>query len=95
MLADTSLPAQALQLEITENAHLSSETSVARVEELSALGIGIAIDDFGTGFSSLAYLRTLPVDVVKLAAVFIENLWLDSSSSGQPTSRSPKYRSIC
>ena len=74
VLADTSLPAQALQLEITENAHLSSETSVARLEELSALGIGIAIDDFGTGFSSLAYLRTLPVDVVKLAGVFIENL---------------------
>ena len=46
---------------------------MARLQELSALGVGIAIDDFGTGFSSLAYLRTLPVDVVKLPGVFIEN----------------------
>ena len=75
VLADTGLPAHALQLEITENASLRTpETSVTKLQELSALGVGIAIDDFGTGFSSLAYLRTLPIHVVKLAGEFIENL---------------------
>jgi EAL domain-containing protein (putative c-di-GMP-specific phosphodiesterase class I) len=38
------------------------------------MGVSIAIDDFGTGFSSLAYLRDLPIDVVKLAGEFIKNL---------------------
>ena len=45
-----------------------------RLQELAALGVGMAIDDFGTGFSSLAYLRTLPVAVVKLDGLFIKNL---------------------
>ena len=75
VLADTGLPAHALQLEITESANLTTfEASAARLHEVSALGAGIAIDDFGTGFSSLAYLRTLPIDVVKLAGEFIENI---------------------
>ena len=75
VLADTGLPAHALQLELTENASLNiDEVSITRLQELSALGVGIAIDDFGTGFSSLAYLRNLPVDMVKLAGEFIENL---------------------
>ncbi|MFW3113636.1 hypothetical protein MHAE_07669 [Mycobacterium haemophilum DSM 44634] len=75
VLGDTGLPAHALQLELTENASLSiDEASITRLQELSAIGVGIAIDDFGTGFSSLAYLRNLPVDMVKLAGEFIENL---------------------
>ncbi len=75
VLGETGLPAHALRLELTENASLSiDEASITRLQELSALGVGIAIDDFGTGFSSLAYLRNLPVDMVKLAGEFIENL---------------------
>lgn len=74
-LTDTGLPAHTLQLEVTETASLSRDTtSGTKLEELSALGVGIAIDDFGTGFSNLAYLRTLPIDVLKLAGLFIENL---------------------
>jgi diguanylate cyclase (GGDEF)-like protein/PAS domain S-box-containing protein len=75
VLADTGLPPHALQLELTENASLStSETVVTTLQKLTALGLSIAIDDFGTGFSSLAYLRKLPIHVVKLAGEFIENL---------------------
>jgi diguanylate cyclase (GGDEF)-like protein/PAS domain S-box-containing protein len=75
VLADTDLPSHALQLEFTEKTNLSTpETSVIRLQELAALGVGMAIDDFGTGFSSLAYLRTLPVAVVKLDGLFIKNL---------------------
>jgi diguanylate cyclase (GGDEF)-like protein/PAS domain S-box-containing protein len=74
-LHNAGLPPHALQLELTENAILGKdETSVTRLQQLSAMGVAIAIDDFGTGFSSLAYLRNLPVDVVKLAGEFIENL---------------------
>ena len=75
VLADTDLPSHALQLEFTENTNLRTPaTSVIRLQELAALGVGMAIDDFGTGFSSLAYLRTLPVAVVKLDGLFIKNL---------------------
>nr|WP_172831233.1 bifunctional diguanylate cyclase/phosphodiesterase [Mycobacterium asiaticum] len=74
-LHNNGLPPHALQLELTENAVLGKdETSVRRMQQLSAMGVSIAIDDFGTGFSSLAYLRDLPVDVVKLAGEFINNL---------------------
>lgn len=74
-LASAGLPADALQLELTEHVNLGTgQTSVTSLQELSALGVGIAIDDFGTGFSSLAYLRALPINVVKLAGAFIENL---------------------
>lgn len=75
---DTGLPGDALQLELTEHANLGRDkASVAQLRELSALGLSLAIDDFGTGFSSLAYLRNLPVNVVKLAGEFIENLGND------------------
>ncbi|OBJ49632.1 hypothetical protein A9W95_25295 [Mycobacterium sp. 1423905.2] len=74
-LGTAELPPHVLQLELTENAVLGKdETSVRRLQQLSAMGVSIAIDDFGTGFSSLAYLRDLPVDVVKLAGEFIKNV---------------------
>lgn len=74
-LFSAGLPPHALQLELTENAILGKdETSVTRLQQLSAMGVPIAIDDFGTGFSSLADLRNLPIDVVKLAGEFIKNL---------------------
>lgn len=74
-LVKSGLPPHSLHLELTENAILGKdETSVSRLQQLSAMGVAIAIDDFGTGFSSLAYLRNLPVDVVKLAGEFIKNL---------------------
>lgn len=75
VLADTGLPAHALQLELTENISLNtSETSVTALQKLSVLGARIALDDFGTGFSNLTYLRTLPIHVVKLDGEFIQNL---------------------
>jgi diguanylate cyclase (GGDEF)-like protein/PAS domain S-box-containing protein len=74
-LGNSGLPPHALQLELTENAVLGKdELSVRRLQQFSAMGVSIAIDDFGTGFSSLAYLRDLPIDVVKLAGEFIKNL---------------------
>ncbi|SHM34200.1 putative bifunctional diguanylate cyclase/phosphodiesterase [Cryptosporangium aurantiacum] len=69
-LAESGLPAEALILEMTEStmSGMSGRTATlaARVAELRACGVRVAVDDFGTGQSSLALLRQLPVDALKL-----------------------------
>jgi diguanylate cyclase (GGDEF)-like protein/PAS domain S-box-containing protein len=72
ILADTGWPASALQLELTETDAMATTGEPLHVlRELAALGVRIAIDDFGTGYSNLAYLRELPVHVLKLAGPFV------------------------
>ena len=73
-LARSSLEAAALTLEITESTLLDSPVVVGRLDELRGLGVRIAIDDFGTGYSSLNYLRRFPVDSLKIARAFVEEL---------------------
>lgn len=78
VLNRTGMPAEQLCLEITETAVLADiESNVQTLRDLQAIGVRVAVDDFGTGYSSLAYLRTLPVDVVKLDAAFIAGLGQD------------------
>jgi diguanylate cyclase (GGDEF)-like protein len=78
VLRRTSLPAEHLCLEITETAVLSdTEANMQTLRELREIGVRVAVDDFGTGYSSLAYLRSLPVDVIKLDASFIAGLGQD------------------
>jgi diguanylate cyclase (GGDEF)-like protein len=70
-----NLPPQALMLELTESAVASNAAHVAlHCEALRQLGVRVAVDDFGTGTSSLAELRDLPVDVLKLAKPFVDAL---------------------
>jgi predicted signal transduction protein with EAL and GGDEF domain len=72
LLDETGLPASRLQLEITEDFLMADLTGARAVlDQLRALGIGISIDDYGTGYSSLAYLRDLPVDELKLDRAFV------------------------
>lgn len=64
-----------LQVEITENSFLDDPHDATRkIRRLKDLGINVAIDDFGTGFSSINYLRQLPVDSVKIDRSFVGNL---------------------
>ncbi|BCY12260.1 bifunctional diguanylate cyclase/phosphodiesterase [Actinoplanes sp. L3-i22] len=70
ILAETGLAPAGLVLEITESVLIdAADTPV--LGRLREHGIRIAIDDFGTGYSSLAYLRTLPVDILKIDRSFI------------------------
>ncbi|HET7530525.1 MAG TPA: EAL domain-containing protein [Mycobacteriales bacterium] len=72
-LGESSLPASALLLEMTESVLLGrTEEAIAVLRALKRLGVRIAIDDFGTGFSSLSYLSRFPVDVLKIDKNFIE-----------------------
>jgi diguanylate cyclase (GGDEF)-like protein/PAS domain S-box-containing protein len=74
-LADARVPAEALELEITESTYLHDESRViAQLEELRAIGVRISLDDFGTGWSSLSYLRRLPVDVLKIDRSFVRDV---------------------
>ncbi len=72
-LADSGLPATALELELTESMHLSDDGSVrAALHAMAALGVTCAVDDFGTGYSSIAVLRDYPIGVVKLDQSFVQ-----------------------
>jgi diguanylate cyclase (GGDEF)-like protein/PAS domain S-box-containing protein len=71
-LADAGLAPSALELELTESALIDDlERTAAMLGELQALGVKLAVDDFGTGYSGLAYLRRLPIDVLKLDRSFV------------------------
>jgi diguanylate cyclase (GGDEF)-like protein/PAS domain S-box-containing protein len=70
-----NLPAENLAIEITENIFLHDKDDVAlRLHKLREMGIRIDIDDFGTDYSSLGYLRKLPVDSIKIDKSFIHDL---------------------
>jgi diguanylate cyclase (GGDEF)-like protein len=74
-LAASGLPAERLELEITEMVLLQeSEGAFAILHQLRDLGIKIAMDDFGSGYSSLGYLRSFPFDKIKIDQSFIRGL---------------------
>ena len=75
VLSSSGLTAPQLQLEITESAVIGTDhRTLAALESLSGMGVRLAIDDFGTGYSNLTYLRTLPIDELKLDGSFLDGL---------------------
>ena len=75
ILADTRMPPEMLELEITEEAADARPELVVQVmQALKDIGVTLAIDDFGTGYSSLAYLKRFPIDVLKIDRAFVAQL---------------------
>ncbi|SEO52941.1 diguanylate cyclase (GGDEF) domain-containing protein [Duganella sp. CF517] len=81
-LADTGAPADRLILEVTEGLLIDKlDETIARMHQLTALGLRFSIDDFGTGYSSLAYLKKMPLYELKIDRSFIIDAPDDSSSA--------------
>jgi diguanylate cyclase (GGDEF)-like protein/PAS domain S-box-containing protein len=80
ILQETGLPAQALDLEITESTAMqNAEMSLGIMLRLKQMGVRISIDDFGTGYSSLSYLKRFPIDTLKIDQNFVRDLTQGSS----------------
>jgi diguanylate cyclase (GGDEF)-like protein/PAS domain S-box-containing protein len=75
ILADTNLNPMKLELEITENIIMKEpEYIIESLRQIKQLGVKIAIDDFGTEYSSLSYIKQLPVDKIKIAMTFVQGI---------------------
>jgi diguanylate cyclase (GGDEF)-like protein len=87
LLAARNLPANQIQLEITETALLTDARRVmVTLHRLDALGISLSLDDFGTGYSSLQHLRRLPLTEVKIDRAFVLGMTTDPDDAAVVTS---------
>jgi len=75
ILETEKIPPSSLKLEITETQVMTDWcATIQKIEKLQALGLDILVDDFGSGYSSLAYLKKIPAQTIKIDKVFIDHL---------------------
>ncbi|RWI90052.1 MAG: EAL domain-containing protein [Mesorhizobium sp.] len=78
-LSETGLEPKRLEVEITESVLISHfEEAISLLQSLSFLSVTVALDDFGTGFSSLTYLRKLPLTRLKIDRSFVQDMLVDA-----------------
>ncbi len=78
ILEETGLAPEYLELELTESSIMSkAQATIDVLTRLKAMGVTISIDDFGTGFSSLSYLKRLPIDALKIDQSFVRDVTTD------------------
>jgi diguanylate cyclase (GGDEF)-like protein/PAS domain S-box-containing protein len=71
----SGLDPASLVLEMTESVLMhETDTMLARLQSLKTMGVRLAIDDFGTGYSSLSYLKRFPIDILKIAKPFVDDV---------------------
>ncbi len=77
-LAETGLPPEALELELTETIIIHDRAdSLAKIAALKQMGVRLALDDFGTGYSSLEHLKLFQVDTLKIDRAFVRSAHID------------------
>lgn len=82
LLHTSKIRPASLKLELTESLMLENVSdTVAKMQELKALGVGFSLDDFGTGYSSLSYLKQLPLEQIKIDQSFVRNVVSDSNDA--------------
>jgi len=78
----SGIPASALFIELTEGILLKNiHETVEKMRALKEIGVKISIDDFGTGYSSLAYLKSLPLDQLKIDQSFVRDILIDPNDA--------------
>jgi diguanylate cyclase (GGDEF)-like protein len=81
ILQKTGLPAHLLELEITETVAIShAELTLSLLNSLRSIGVRLALDDFGVGYSSFMYLKSFPIDILKIDKSFIRDITLNQES---------------
>ncbi len=86
VLEETGIPAERLELELTESVIMANaQQTAATLQAIRDLGVQLAIDDFGTGYSSLAYLKRLPITTLKIDKEFIGDLTRDADDEAITT----------
>ncbi|GIP22495.1 bifunctional diguanylate cyclase/phosphodiesterase [Paenibacillus sp. J22TS3] len=81
MLEEIGLAPEYLELEITESMTFDKEAAFEQLQRLKELGVHISIDDFGTGYSSLHYLKSLPIDRLKIDRSFVKEVMEDNNDA--------------
>jgi len=78
ILKKYNFPGERLELELTENIMVKNpDLTIEKIKKIQSLGINVSIDDFGTGFSSISYLKKLPINKIKIDRSFIIGIETD------------------